>query len=260
MSSLPDIILPSFRRRTRSFLDEDRAARRALKMQDGIGMLDFAVEDPSEDPAEVFSVVQEALEIAVGVIANADDSLGMLSEVVEELIELHAKSAQRAKPAPMELADWFIAFHENNEVDYFVLDPVAYSTVLGEDGLVRVRAWAENADIIRRKYMEKRFAVLDQDVDAIIRTHLAEGSYAVYFEETAKALEEIGKHEAAWEYAKRGTESDPDWQARSCGTFWVELARDHFPEREEEVAAIVLNKWPDPLLEVLLYPERFVEP
>ncbi|MEJ4135367.1 hypothetical protein V5S82_10765 [Corynebacterium marquesiae] len=63
-------------------------------MQDGIGMLDFAVEDPSEDPAEVFSVVQEALEIAVGVIANADDSLGTLSEVVEELIELHAKSAQ----------------------------------------------------------------------------------------------------------------------------------------------------------------------
>ncbi|MEJ4119965.1 hypothetical protein [Corynebacterium marquesiae] len=57
-------------------------------------MLDFAVEDPSEDPAEVFSVVQEALEIAVGVIANADDSLGTLSEVVEELIELHAKSAQ----------------------------------------------------------------------------------------------------------------------------------------------------------------------
>lgn len=63
-------------------------------MQNGIGVLDFAVEDPSEDPAQVFSVVQEALEIAVDVIANADDSLGTLSEVVEELIELHAKSAQ----------------------------------------------------------------------------------------------------------------------------------------------------------------------
>ena len=92
MSSLADIVLPSFRSRTRSFLDEDRAARRALKMQDGICVLDFAVEDSSEDSAEVFSIVQEALEIAVGVIANADDSLGMLSEVVEELIELHAKS------------------------------------------------------------------------------------------------------------------------------------------------------------------------
>ncbi len=259
MSSLAAIALPFFQSRTRSFLDEDRAARRALKMQNGIGVLDFAVEDPSEDPAQVFSVVQEALEIAVDVIANADDSLGMLSEVVEELIELHAKSAQRAKPAPMELAEWFIDFHESNEVDYFDLDPVAYSTVLGEDGLARVRAWAENADVIRRKYMEKRFAVLDQDVEAIIRTHLAEGSYAVYFEEAAKALEEIGENDAAWEYAKRGTESDPDWQARSCGQFWVELARDHFSEREEEVARIVLNKWPDPLLEVMLYPERFME-
>ena len=115
MSSLAAIALPFFQSRTRSFLDEDRAARRALKMQDGIGVLDFAVEDPSEDPAQVFSVVQEALEIAVEVIANADDSLGMLSEVVEELIELHAKSAQLAKPAPMELAEWFIVFHENNE-------------------------------------------------------------------------------------------------------------------------------------------------
>ena len=204
MSSLPDIILPSFRSRTRSFLGEDRAARRALKMQDGIGMLDFAVEDPSEDPAEVFSIVQEALEIAVGVIANADDSLRVLSEVVEELIELHAKTAQRAKPAPMELEDWFIAFHENNEVDYFELDPVAYSTVLGEDGLARVCAWAESADSFHRKYMEERFAVLDQNVAAIIGAHLSEGGYAVYFEETAKALEEIGEYGAAWEYAKRG--------------------------------------------------------
>lgn len=135
MSSLADIVLPSFRSRTRSFLDEDRAARRALKMQDGICVLDFAVEDSSEDSAEVFSIVQEALEIAVGVIANADDSLGMLSEVVEELIELHAKSAQRAKPDPLVLAEWFIAFHETTEVDYFELDPVAYSKVLGEDGL-----------------------------------------------------------------------------------------------------------------------------
>jgi len=148
MSSLAAIALPFFQSRTRSFLDEDRAARRALKMQNGIGVLDFAVEDPSEDPAQVFSVVQEALEIAVDVIANADDSLGMLSEVVEELIELHAKSAQRAKPAPMELAEWFIAFHENQMVDYFELDLVAYSTVLGEDGLARVRAWAENAEIL----------------------------------------------------------------------------------------------------------------
>ena len=99
MSSLPDIILPSFRSRTRSFLDEDRAARRALKMQDGIGMLDFAVEDPSEDPAEVFSVVQEALKIAVGVIANADDSLGMLSEVLKSssssMLRAHSEPSPR---------------------------------------------------------------------------------------------------------------------------------------------------------------------
>ena len=30
MSSLPDIILPSFRRRTRSFLDEDREVSQVL--------------------------------------------------------------------------------------------------------------------------------------------------------------------------------------------------------------------------------------
>lgn len=123
MSPQADIALPFFQSRTRSFLDEDRAAKRALKMHNGIDMLDFALEDPSEDPAQVFSVVQQALEIAVDVIANADDSLGMLSEVVEELIELHVKSAQRAKPAPMELAEWFIDFHESNEVDYYDLDP-----------------------------------------------------------------------------------------------------------------------------------------
>lgn len=231
MSSLADIVLPSFRSRTRSFLDEDRAARRTLKMQDGICVLDFAVEDSSEGSAEVFSIVQEALEIAVGVIANADDSLGMLSEVVEELIELHAMSALRAKPDPTVLAAWFIAFHENTEVDYFELDPVAYSTVLGEDGLARVRAWAESADACRRTYMVKRFAVLDQNVEAIVRTHLAEDGYVVFFEELARALEEIGEYDAAWEYAKRGTESGSDWQARSCGQYWVDLARKWYPER-----------------------------
>ena len=257
MSSLADIVLPSFRSRTRSFLDEDRAARRALKMQDGICVLDFAVEDSSEDSAEVFSIVQEALEIAVGVIANADDSLGMLSEVVEELIELHVKSAQRAKPDPLVLAEWFIAFHETTEVDYFELDPVAYSKVLGEDGLARVRAWAENADAFRRKYMEKRFAVLEQNVEAIVRTHLAEDGYVVFFEGLARALEEIGEYDAAWEYAKRGTESGSDWQARSCGQYWVDLARKWYPEREEDVAKQVLSTWP--FLEAVLYPERFLE-
>ena len=257
MSSLADIVLPSFPSRTRSFLDEERAARRALKMHDGIGVLEFAVEDSSEAPGEVFSVVQEALEIAIDVIANADDSLGMLGEVVEELIELHAKSAQRAEPDPVALAAWFIAFHENTVVDYFELDPVAYSTVLGEDGLARVRAWAENADACRRKYMEKRFAVLDQNVEAIVRTHLAEGGYAVFFEELAKALEEIGEYDAAWEYAKRGTEFEADGQARSCGQYWVDLTRKYYPEREEDVAKQVLSRWP--FLEAVLYPERFLE-
>lgn len=89
-----------------------------------------------------------------------------------------------------------------------------------------MRAWAESADAFRRKYMEKRFAVLDQNVEAIVRTHLAEDGYAVFFEELARALEEIGEYDAAWEYAKRGTESGSDWQARSCRQYWVDLARN----------------------------------
>ncbi|NYI54935.1 hypothetical protein BJ985_000006 [Corynebacterium tuberculostearicum] len=47
----------------------------------------------------------------------------------------------------------------------------------------------------------------------------------------------------------------PELSHKTCGT----MSPNQTPEGEEEVAQIVLNKWPDPLLEVMLYPERFME-
>jgi hypothetical protein len=45
----------------------------------------------------------------------------------------------------------------------------------------------------------QRLAVLDRDVDAIIRTHAKDRTVAAWFEDTARAFEEIGEIDLAIE-------------------------------------------------------------
>lgn len=100
----------------------------------------------------------------------------------------------------------------DGDVDYFELDPVAYAPALGDTGMNAYRA---RLDAIRStltpapvegdrwsvpdrherwvlEWNDRRLAVLDRDVDAIIRTHARDPKVAAWLQDTAKAFEEIG--------------------------------------------------------------------
>ncbi len=125
-----------------------------------------------------------------------------------------------------------IKFQFAGEVNHLELDPVAHAPALGEAGIARYRArldeigeelgpepteaeehgvwerrlrdpesWERLADRrIARSALDwnlRRLAVLDRDVEAIIRTHARDRKVAAWLTETAEAFEEIGELEAS---------------------------------------------------------------
>ncbi len=91
------------------------------------------------------------------------------------------------------LVDWMLGFQFDGDVDYFEIDPVAYASALGKSGMATYRARLSDiqADLGPRptadelwpsrhsherfvlEWNARRLAILDRDIDAIIRTHAA---------------------------------------------------------------------------------------
>ena len=158
-------------------------------MHEAIDVLEASL--PTANPAEVYAVVQAALASAVKVIARADDSSGIIGDACRRLLTLHPTVASSAGVAPSKLVDWMMKFQFDGDVDYFEIDPVAYAPALGDAGM---NAYRKRLDAVRATLVpeapesdrwsvpdrherwvldwnDRRLAVLDRDIDAIIRTH-----------------------------------------------------------------------------------------
>lgn len=90
----------------------------------------------------------------------------------------------------------------------------------------------------------QRLAVLDRDVEAIIRTHARDRRVAAWLHETAKALLEAGEIELAIDWAKRATDFDSGHQARAAGGYWCNLLAAHRPEEVLAARRLVFDRWP----------------
>jgi hypothetical protein len=184
---LADAVLPLIR--TRGELWRRSAANEhGVRMHEAVDILEAAA--TTGDPAEVYTVTHKALASAITVIARADDSGGIVGDACRRLLDLHPRAAATAVPAGR-LIDWMMKFQFDGQVDYFDLDPVAYAPALGEKGMAAYRSRLDGvrADLGPEPAGEdrwssphrhewfvldwnaKRLAVLDRDVDAIIRTH-----------------------------------------------------------------------------------------
>jgi hypothetical protein len=157
-------------------------------MHAALDILDAAL--PTADPAEAYSVTHKALGSAIKVIARADDSSGIIGDACRRLLELHPKVAAAANVPAAKLIDWMMTFQFDGDVDYFTLDPVAYAPALGEAGMVAYRQrliqieaglgqrpshadrWTSghSHEWFTLEWNARRLAVLDRDIDAIIRT------------------------------------------------------------------------------------------
>lgn len=261
-TTLADQVLPLIR--TRTDLHRWSAANaHGTQMHSGVDLLEAAFAEGHE-PREVYDVTHRALASALRVIARADDSSGIVGDACRRLLALHPQAAAAAGTPPAKLVDWMMTFQFDGVVDFFTLDPVAYAQALGEVGIAAYRE--RLADVESRlgqrpapeerwssphagewftlDWNAQRLAVLDRDVDAIIETHARDRRVAAWFEDTAAALEEIGEHDLAIDWAQRAVHFDRGHQALRAADRWCALLTEHRPEELLDARVAVFRRWP----------------
>ena len=261
MTTLADAVLPLIRTRAEVW-GWGTANAHGGQMHQAIDLLEGAL--PSTTPADAYAVVHAALASAVKVIARADDSSGIIGDACRRLLELHPVVAAAAGVTPGKLVDWMIKFQFDGDVDYFEIDPVAYAAALGDKGMAAYRA---RLDAIRAglgpeppeseywsaphrherfvlHWNAQRLAVLDRDVDAIIRTHARDRRVAVWLKDTAVALAEIGEIDLAIDWAKQAADHDLGHQAQMAARYWCDLLAEHRPADELAARLEVFRRWP----------------
>lgn len=261
MSELADAVLPLIR--TRADLHRWSASNaHGSQMQEAVDLLEEAAR--TGDPVVVFSVTQRAIASALKVIMRADDSSGIIGDACQRLLDLHARTAAAAGPPAGKLVDWMIGFQFDNECDFFTLDPVAYAPALGERGMTAYRARLE--DVAARlgprptdsqpwsasyahewftlDHIAQRLAVLDRDVNAIIRTHARDRRVAARLQDTAEAFEEIGRIDLAIDWAKQAADFDRGHQSKKAAGYWCRLLAEHRPEHLLAARLETFRRWP----------------
>lgn len=270
MSDLADAVLPLIR--TRADLHRWSAANaHGRQMHEAVDLLEQAA--PTEDPEAVYAVTNKALASATKVIARADDSSGIIGDACRRLLDLHPQAAAAARVPAARLVDWMMKFQFDGDVDYFHLDPVAYAPALGEKGMTAYRA---KLDELRASlgpeptgdqrwssphahewftlgWNGQRLAVLDHDIDAIIRTHARDQKVAAWFQDTAEAFEEIGQTDLAIDWAKQATDFDRGHQSLKASAYWCDLLAKHRPDELLDARVAVFRRWPSSSTAARLY-------
>lgn len=270
MTALADAVLPLIRTRA-DVWRWNIADAHGDRMHEAVAILRQAAED--DDPAEVFAVTQRAIASALKVIMRADDSSGIIGDACRDLLELHPVVAARTHATPATLVDWMVKFQFDNECDYFTIDPVAYAPALGTKGMAAYRAklderkaalgprppedqrWTSphSGEWFTLDRNDQRLAVLDRDVDAIIRTHARDRRVAAWLQDTAAALMEIGEVDAAIDWAKQATDFDDGHQARRATDYWCELLAEHRVDELLDARVDVFRRWPSSTTAGYLY-------
>ena len=256
---LADTVLPLIRTRS-PFLDRSAATSHGEQMHEAVNILEAAAD--TADPGELYTVTHKAVASAMTVIGRADDSNGVIGDACRRLLDLHPVAAARAGASPSTLVTWMIKFQFHAEVDFFELDVVDYAPALGERGLAKYRQkldeikatleprseelWGgpNRGEWFRLEWNAQRLAVLDRDVDAIIRTHSRDMKVAAWLEDTSRALEEIGEFDLAIDWAERATLFDRGHQSLTAARTWCRLLEEHRPGEVLDARLTVFRRWP----------------
>jgi hypothetical protein len=270
VTTLADAVLPLIR--TRADLSRWSVSNaHGRQMHEAVDNLEAAI--PRTDPAAVYAVTHKALASAIKVIARADDSSGIIGGACRRLLELHPTVAAAAQVPAGNLADWMIRFQFAGDVDYLMIDPVAYAPALGKSGMATYRARLSDieAGVGPRPSAEdlwmsqhahewfviewnaRRLAVLDRDIDAIIRSHARDRRVAAWFQDTAEAFEEIGEIDLAPDWAKQATDFDRGHQSLQAATYWCKLLAEHRPAELLPARLEVFRRWPSSSTAAYLY-------
>jgi tetratricopeptide (TPR) repeat protein len=260
-AALAEQVLPLIR--TRAELYRWRASNaHGSQMHEAVDILEASM--ASTDPKDVYAVTTKAIASAMKVIARADDSSGIIGDACRRLLALHPATARAAHAPAAALVKWMVTFQFDGDVDYFNLDPVAYAPALGEIGLARYRKelsavetklgprpsedarWSNphSHEWFVLGWNEQRLAVLDRDIDAIIRTHARDRRVAAWLQDTAEAFEEIGEIDLAIDWARQAADFDDGHQAKRAADYLADLLAAHRPAELLPERLEAFRRWP----------------
>lgn len=208
--------------RTRRFLGYWEAIEWARAASPVLAELELAAH--TRPSPQLIKLLERAAGHVVKVIHHADDSSGLIGDLMRELLELHAVACDAGVSDPVKLADWMVRFQFVDQ-DIFELDPVRYADALGEEGLTAYRRAIEEldgGDSFVARYARERLAVLDRDIELIVELAGGELRHTVQFLHVAHAMSEIGRDDLALEWATRGIDASSDWQVGGLYDFACE--------------------------------------
>jgi hypothetical protein len=198
--------------RTRRFLDYWGSMESAQTARPVVAELETTLRTaPSR---ELVELLQRALGHVVKVIHHADDSSGLIGDLVRDLLGLHARACDAGVADPVKLAAWMIRFRFGDQ-DFFEVDPVRYARVLGAAGMAAYRdaiGQIDDGGSYALRYVRERLAVLDQDIDAIARLHGGDLTNPFQFLHVAEAMAELGRDDLVLEWTARGIADTDGWQ------------------------------------------------
>ncbi len=199
--------------RTRRFLGYRESMAWAREARPVVAELERAVE--AAPSRELVELLQRAVGHVVKVIqTRADDSSGLVGDLVRDLLELHARACDAGVADPVKLAAWMIRFRFVDQ-DFFEPDPVRYRIALGEKGLAAYRAALERqADegAFAVRYARERLAIVDRDPDRVVELLGGDLSSARQFVAVTEAMLELERPDDALAWAVRGIRETSGWQ------------------------------------------------
>jgi uncharacterized Zn finger protein len=169
--------------------------------------------------AEAIEIAREALDLLTDAYESVEDSWGMVAETAHELLAVHLRACQAAPPDPAELGDYLAELLRCDDRG-FAPEIGDYTDLLGEEGVAAFRerveeAYAENPKGWRERYLMESVLRAGGDVDALVAFYAADlGDSGQGHLRIARALDEAGRNDEAFEWAERGVReaARPDGQ------------------------------------------------
>ncbi|HWC26473.1 MAG TPA: hypothetical protein VG474_07815 [Solirubrobacteraceae bacterium] len=184
----------------------------------------------------VIELCEHALEAAERALDHVDDSGGEMRGVLDRLEELHLDACRRGQPDPVALAERLFVREVEGEWDVFDRAASRYAGVLGDTGLARYRALAQEhwarvpalspGDDSTGRYgarfritrIMQTLAELSGDLAEQIAVRERDLSSAYRFLEVAELCRAHGEDDMALDWAERGMAAfrdSPDSRLRS---------------------------------------------
>jgi uncharacterized Zn finger protein len=191
----------------RDHIDLSQARDYAAKVYWTAGAIDDLI--GAGGAADAVEIAREAIGLLAEAYECVDDSSGSVGDAAHELLAVHLRACETARPEPVSLGR-YLAGLLLNASRRLVPDLRDYTELLGEKGTDAVRdgitaAYAENPTGWRTSQLMESVARAEGDVDALIAVYAADlDDRGRNHLRIARELDEAGRGDEALDWAERG--------------------------------------------------------